>query len=106
MLMPFTCAWPLRSVAMGAGVGGNVSHLSAASAGRAARTGRGGNRNGRMNFSLGPPVEIEAGDFGPLDPAPSHHQPIGNQHGQSRAPGHLFHWPVLVPPSFRWPYTQ
>src|SRR6266852_4610640 len=53
MLMPFTCAWPLRSVAIGAGVGGKVSHLSAANAGKAARTRRGVSRNGRMSFSLG-----------------------------------------------------
>src|SRR5882757_7363716 len=50
--MPFTCASPLRSVWIGAGVGGKVSHLSAASAGRTARTRVGANRNGRMSFSL------------------------------------------------------
>src|ERR1700730_5646053 len=50
--MPFTCASPLRSVWIGAGVGGKVSHLSAASAGRTARTRVGASRNGRMSFSL------------------------------------------------------
>ena len=51
--MPLTCAWPLRSVAIGAGVGGKVSHRSAASAGRTAKTRRGVSRNRRMSFFLG-----------------------------------------------------
>src|SRR5580693_3529026 len=38
MLMPLTAAWPLRSAAMGAGVGGSVSQRSAAPAGSAIRT--------------------------------------------------------------------
>src|SRR6267378_4701298 len=50
--MPFTCAPPLRSVGIGAGVGGKISHLSAASAGRTARTRVGASKNGRMSFSL------------------------------------------------------
>src|ERR1700737_2891864 len=53
MLMPLTCASPLRSVAIGAGVGGKVSHRSAANAGSAVRTRRDTDRSARMTCSVG-----------------------------------------------------
>ena len=46
--MPLASAWPLRSVAIGAGVGGKVSHRSAATAGRAVRARNAARTNWRM----------------------------------------------------------
>src|ERR1700744_5379620 len=51
MLMPLTCAWPPRPVAIGAGVGGNVSHRSLAKAGQVTRATREASQKPRMIFS-------------------------------------------------------
>src|SRR5277367_5621254 len=49
--MPLASASPLRSVAIGAGVGGKVSHRSAARDGKAAQAMNAARANWRMSFS-------------------------------------------------------